>query len=110
MRRQYDRADSVPSDLVAELTETQSDAQQVWEDAKADADFSQFAPVLDDLRELHTERAEHIDADTDPYEVMFEDGEPYLPLERVEEIFDTLREELVPLISDLKDSDTEFTS
>ncbi|WP_336035266.1 carboxypeptidase M32 [Halobacterium yunchengense] len=110
LRRQYERSDSVPSDLVAELTETQSDAQQVWEDAKADADFSQFAPTLEDLRDLHVERAEHIDADADPYRVMFEDGEPYLPLERVEEIFDTLRAELVPLVEDLKASDAEFSS
>ncbi|MFB6068886.1 MAG: carboxypeptidase M32 [Halobacterium sp.] len=110
LRRQYDRSDSVPSDLVAELTETQSDAQQIWEDAKADADFSQFAPILADLRDLHVERAEHIDPDADPYEVMFEDGEPYLSLERVEEVFDTLREKLVPLVEDLKASDAEFSS
>ena len=110
LRRQYDRADRVPADLVGELTETQSDAQQVWENAKADSDFDSFAPVLDDLRELHLERATHIDDTADPYEVMFEDGEPYLPLKRVEEIFDTLREHLVPLIEDLKASDAEFTS
>ncbi|AHG02731.1 carboxypeptidase [Halobacterium sp. DL1] len=110
LRRRYERSDSVTSDLVAELTETQSDAQQVWEDAKAAADFSQFAPTLADLRDLHVERAEQIDPGTDPYEVMFEDGEPYLPLDRVEEIFDTLREELVPLVADIKDSDAEFTS
>lgn len=108
MRRQHDRAVSVPSDLVGELTETQSDAQQLWQDAKADADFSQFAPILEDLRDLHLERTEHIAPEQDPYEVMFEDGEPYLPLERVEEIFDTLREELVPLIADIKASDTAF--
>ncbi|MXR22030.1 carboxypeptidase M32 [Halobacterium bonnevillei] len=110
LRRQYERSDRVPSDLVAELTETQSDAQQIWEDAKADADFSQFAPILEDLRDIQVERAEHIDPDADPYEVMFEDGEPYLPLERVEEIFDTLRAEFVPLIEDLKASDAAFES
>jgi carboxypeptidase Taq len=110
LRRRYERADRVPSDLVSELTETQSDAQQVWEDAKADADFSQFAPTLEDLRDLQVERAEHIDPGKDPYEVMFEDGEPHLPLERVEEIFDTLREELVPLIDEIRASDVEFTS
>ncbi|WP_232687256.1 carboxypeptidase M32 [Halobacterium zhouii] len=109
-RRQFDRATSVPSDLVAELTETQSDAQQVWENAKADANFDAFAPTLDDLRELHVERAAHIDESADPYRVMFEDGEPYLPLERVESIFDTLREELVPLIEEITESDAELAT
>jgi carboxypeptidase Taq len=109
-RRQFDRATSVPSDLVAELTETQSDAQQVWEDAKADADFDAFAPTLEDLRELHVERAGHIDDSAEPYRVMFEDGEPYLPLERVEQIFDTLRSELVSLIEEIQESDTELAT
>ena len=109
-RRSFDRATSVPSGLVAELTETQSDAQQVWENAKADADFSAFAPTLEDLRGLHVERTRHIDESADPYRVMFEDGEPYLPLERVEQIFDTLRAELVPLVDDIRASDTELAT
>jgi carboxypeptidase Taq len=34
---------------------------------------------------------------------MYEDGAPYLPLETVEDVFETLREELVPLIADIRE-------
>jgi carboxypeptidase Taq len=104
IRHSYERAVEVPEDLVTELTETQSNATEVWREAKADDDFEAFAPTLEKLRDLHVERAEHIAPDKDPYVVMHEDSERDIPLETVEEIFDTLREELVPLIEDIREN------
>ncbi|WP_254537054.1 carboxypeptidase M32 [Halomarina litorea] len=103
VRREYDRERDVPGDLVERLSRLQTEAQQTWQEAKANDDFDVFAPTLEDLRDLHRERAEHIDDDVSPYVVMFEDGEPYLPLDTVERVFDTLREELVPLIADIRE-------
>ncbi|EFW92150.1 Carboxypeptidase Taq [Haladaptatus paucihalophilus DX253] len=110
VRRKYDRAVSVPSDLVEKISETTSEAQPAWQRAKAEDEFETFAPYLERLRELHIERAEHIAPDEDPYEVMFEDGEPYLPLERVDEIFDELREGLVPLIEDIEENGADIAA
>ncbi|MFD1511697.1 carboxypeptidase M32 [Halomarina rubra] len=103
LRRSYERAVDVPGHLVEELSETQANAQQTWQGAKADSDFEAFAPTLESLRDLHRDRAEHIDGTQSPYVTMYEDGAPYLPLETVEDIFDTLREELVPLIADIRE-------
>ncbi|GKZ14305.1 carboxypeptidase M32 [Haladaptatus sp. T7] len=110
VRRKYDRAVSVPSDLVEKISETTSEAQPAWQRAKTEDEFETFAPYLERLRELHIERAEHIAPDEDPYEVMFEDGEPYLPLERVDEIFDELREGLVPLIEDIEENGADIAA
>jgi len=104
LRFRYDRAVEVPEDLVQELTETSSEAQQIWQGAKADDEFQQFAPTLETIRDLHVERAEHIDPDKNPYLVMHEGGERDIPIEKVEDIFGTLREELVPLIDDIKEN------
>ncbi|WP_049971721.1 carboxypeptidase M32 [Haladaptatus cibarius] len=108
IRRQYDRAIDVPSDLVTEIAETSSEAQPAWQEAKAEDEFETFEPYLDRLRELQIERAEHIDANKDPYEVMFEDGEPYLQLSTVERIFDELRDGLVPLIEDIQENGADI--
>ncbi|PSQ47068.1 carboxypeptidase [Halobacteriales archaeon SW_6_65_15] len=107
-RRRYEQETRVPGELVEELTRTSSEAQQVWQQAKADDEFDAFAPTLETIRDLHVERAEHIDSDRDPYQVMFEGFDPYLPLDRVEEVFDDLREALVPLIEDLRSADAEL--
>jgi len=104
LRFRYDRAVEVPEDLVEEMTETSSEAQGVWQEAKADDDFESFAPTLEKTRDLHVERANHIDPDENPYVVMHEGGERDIPLEKVEDIFETLREELVPLVQEIKDN------
>ncbi|WP_440010359.1 carboxypeptidase M32 [Halomicrococcus sp. SG-WS-1] len=108
IRRQYEREVEVPGDLVEELSETISEAQQAWREAKEEDEFETFEPYLDRLRELHVERAEYVDAEKDPYEVMFEEGEPYLPLSTVERIFDELREGLVPLIEDVQENGADI--
>ena len=108
IRRQYDRAARVPTELVAEIARTTSEALPVWKEAKAEDDFGTFAPILEDLLDLKREYAAHIDSSRPPYEVLFEDYEPYLGLDTAERILDRLREELVPLIDDVGESDVEL--
>jgi len=105
IRREHERAAAVPQELIEQISATSSEALEVWESAKADADFSQFAPVLDELVELRREYAAHIDPDRDPYAVLFEEYEPYLGLETAETVLERLRDELVPLIEAVGDSD-----
>jgi len=108
IRRSYERQARVPEALVEELTQTGAENQQIWQEAKAEDDFERFAPRLETLRELHRERAEYVDPDADPYEVLYEDGNPYIPIETMEEIFETLRAELPPLVEEIRDSDVEL--
>jgi carboxypeptidase Taq len=110
IRREYERATRVPGDLVEEISETTSNALPTWEQAKGDADFEQFAPTLEEIVQLKRAYAEHIDPDRDPYEVLFEDYEPYLGLDTAERVLERLREHLVPLIDDLKDSDADLAN
>jgi carboxypeptidase Taq len=108
VRRKYKRATKVPTELVEEISRTTSEALPKWEQAKEEDDFSVFAPVLEDLVELKREYAEHIDPDADPYSVLFAEYEPYLDLETAEETLARLREELVPLIDDVRESDADL--
>ncbi|WP_435077101.1 carboxypeptidase M32 [Halococcus sp. AFM35] len=108
IRRQYERATRVPTELVEEISKTTSEALPVWKEAKAEDDFSTFAPVLEDLIDRKREYAEHIDPDRPAYEVLFEDYEPYLGLDTAEQILERLREELVPLIDAVGESDIEL--
>jgi carboxypeptidase Taq len=105
IRHEYERAEKVPEELVEEHARLSTEAQDDWREAKGNDDFSKFAPTLDRLRDLRVERAEHIDPDRDPYEVLFEDGEPYLGLDTVERIFEELKDGLVPLIDDIRASE-----
>jgi carboxypeptidase Taq len=108
IRRQYERDANVPSELVEEITQTSSENQKIWQDAKAENDFDAFAPRLEKVRELGIERAEHVDPEKPPYEVMYEDSFPYLDLEVVEDVFDRLATEVPDLVESIRASDTEL--
>ena len=110
MRREFERADAVPTELVEEISETSTEALGAWERAREADDFEQFAPYLETLVDLKREYAEHIDPDRDAYEVLFEDYEPYLSLERAEAVLETLKETLVPMIDEIRASDADVTT
>ncbi|MDY7081259.1 MAG: carboxypeptidase M32, partial [Halobacteria archaeon] len=110
VRREYERATRVPNELVEEISRTTSEALPEWKEAKANSDFEAFAPRLEKLVELKKEYAEHINPDKPPYEVLFEDFEPYLGIDIAERVLERLRDELVPLIDDVRGSDAEITT
>ncbi len=110
IHREHERAKSVPRELVETLSETSSSAIPVWEQAKAEDDFSQFEGTLTELVELRREYAAEIDPDRDPYAVLLEDYEPYLDIETIERVLAKLRDRLPPLIDEIRDSEVELTS
>jgi carboxypeptidase Taq len=110
VRRKHNRAARVPQDLVEEISEVSSEAMPVWQEAKEEDDFETFAPTLKRLVELKREYAEHIDPDRDPYEVLFEEYEPYLGIDTAEQVLQRLRDELVPLVDAIRESTVEQSS
>ncbi len=98
VRRQYERQVRVPGELVETIKRTTAEAHPVWERARQTDDFDRFAPKLEEIIELKREYAAHIDPDRPPYEVLFEDYEPYLSLDVADSILASLRDGLVPLI------------
>ncbi|MEF8820505.1 MAG: carboxypeptidase M32 [Haloferacaceae archaeon] len=105
--REYDRRADVPTALVERTTARASEAMEAWRAAREADEFEQFAPHLRDLVELKREYAAHVDPDRDPYEVLFEEFEPCLPLERAETILTDVRDAIVPLVDEVRASDVD---
>ncbi len=110
VRREHERAVRVPTDLIEEISATASEALPAWTEAKAEDDFETFAPYLRKHVELKREYADYVDPDRDPYAVLFEEYEPCLPLSRAEEILERVRETLVPMIAEIRESETPVTT
>lgn len=107
IRREHERAVPVPSSLMEEILRLQVEAQRSWHQAKEADDFETFAPVLADIVDSHVERAQHIDPDGDPYDLLLEDRMPYVSRATVEEIFDRLEATLPDLVARLEASGTD---
>ncbi|MFB6142947.1 MAG: carboxypeptidase M32 [Halorientalis sp.] len=108
--REHERATSVPGHLVERISEATSNALPVWEQAREDDDFEAFAPTLEEILTLKREYAEHVDSDRDPYAVLFEEYEPYLGIDTAERVLERLRDELVPLVEAIEESDRDLAA
>lgn len=104
VRRQWDKARRVPTDLAAELTRAASIGQEAWSEARKKSDFATFAPYLAhnfELARRYVECHEGADDFECPYDVVLDDFEPQMKTSAVATLFAELRTELVPVIARL---------
>lgn len=103
MRRDYDRATKLPSDLVAELARTGSQAQEAWKHARKDNDFAAFRPWLEKMMSLTRRKAECYGAPAggELYDALIDEYEAGATARQIESIFNPLRERLSGLVKEL---------
>ncbi len=104
VRRQWDKARRVPTELAAELARAASMGQEAWVPARAASNFSAFAPYLErnvELARRYVECHAGHDGFECAYDVLLDDYEPQMSTHTVARLFGELRSELVPLITRL---------
>jgi carboxypeptidase Taq len=106
-RRDYEKAVRVPTDLRAEMTRAAAQARPVWVKARAESNFQLFLPALERNVELRRSYVACFDDVEEPYDILLDDFEPYTTTAEVQEIFDELKAELVPLIAELRDREVD---
>ena len=103
IRRDYDRARTLPTALVAEISETSSLAMEAWKLARENNAFGDFAPWLEKQLILQRQKAECYGAPAggELYDALVEDYEPGMRSADIEVLFGPLREGLQPLIAEI---------
>src|SRR6186713_658943 len=99
VRRDWEKARRVPSDLRAEMSRAASLAMPVWVQARQESDFSQFLPALRTNMALRRRYVECFDDYDEPYDVLLDDFEPGMKTAEVRAVFDRLKEEQVPFVA-----------
>ena len=97
IRRAYDRAVKVPSDLAKTIARVTSEAQGKWAQARADEDVAAFLPSLAEVVALKREEGAALAAGGDVYNAMLQDYEPGTTDAQIAAIFDAMRPRLVAL-------------
>jgi carboxypeptidase Taq len=110
MEKDHERASSISSELITEISEKESAAVDKWRKAREEEDFEIFRPELEELVELKRKYADQIDPDAEPYKVLYHDFEPYVDLEKMDSILEQLKESLVPLLDEIRDSDADLST
>lgn len=98
-RRDYEKATRVPTELRVEMARTSSLAQHAWVEARRHNDFASFLPWLQKQLDLKLKYVECFDESDTPYDVLLDDYERGMKTSAVKQIFDDLKQELVPLIA-----------
>jgi carboxypeptidase Taq len=96
--REYKKRTRVPIDWIAEFTRATAIGQQVWEEARAENNYTKFQPHLAHIYELRRQYADYFKPYTHIYDPLLDDFEPGLKTAEVQAIFDQIRPQQVDLI------------
>jgi carboxypeptidase Taq len=107
VRRDFEKAVRVPTELRGEMTRAAAQARPIWVKARAASSFEQFLPALERNVELRHEYVACFDGVDEPYDILLDDFEPQTTTAEVRETFDELKPELMSLIAELKDDDVD---
>lgn len=99
--REYEKARKIPDELVAELAQKTSLAQNIWVQARKAKDFSKFQPILEELVTLIRRKAEYLGYTEHIYDPLLDIYEPGMKTTDVAAIFEHVKAELIPLIQEI---------
>ncbi len=105
IRRDYDKAVKLPTDLVVAIAEAVSRGKEAWKTARKTNRFNQFAPHLERLIDLNRTKAEAYGYDDRLYDALLDEYEPGMKTTQVAQTFHDLRRELVPIVEAVADND-----
>lgn len=102
--KNYKKNTALPKALVQRIAQLETDAYSAWVEARQNADFSKFAPFLQQWVDVSLEKAKYIDPNRNAYDVLLDDFEKGMTSARLDEIFAEVRAGLVPLIAQIMSS------
>jgi len=106
IRRGYERASRVPTDLAGQIARVTSEAQGIWADARKANAFADFAPALTEVVNLVRQQAECVKTDGGTlYDALLDDYEMGATEAEIDQIFGRLRAGLTNLRDRIKGSD-----
>jgi carboxypeptidase Taq len=102
-RRDYEKERRVPKQLRADMTRAASVGYVAWLEAREAQDFEILRPHLERRLELTRRYVACFEPYDDPYDVLLDDHEPGMRTSEVAAVFARLKEELVPLVADIRE-------
>lgn len=106
-RKDYDRATRLPPDYVAEKAMLDSHAYHAWVEAREKNDFPTFAPFLKQQVEMAVRGAGLLGRGDNPYDYQIDLFDPGMTAATIEGLFDTLKQDLIPLARSILDSSVQ---
>jgi carboxypeptidase Taq len=98
LKREYDRATKLSSELVQALARAGVEGYSAWSVARPANDFSALQPVLERMVSLKREAAEQLGYSGEPYDALLDQYEPGATVAELEPMLSNLATGLSPLL------------
>ncbi len=99
--RDYNLALALPNQFVQEFSQAATQAEHVWEQARAKDDFSLYAPYLGRMISLCKKKAEYLSLGKTPYDSLLNAYEPHATTDQLNQVFSQLKGETIRLLNHL---------
>lgn len=103
-KKEYDRSKKIPAEKYQAYVVLTSQAESAWEDAKHNSDWASFQPYLEKIVATTQEFIELWGYEGHKYNTLLDMYEPGMTVEKLDEVFGTLREKAVPLLQRIQAS------
>lgn len=103
-QRNYDRETKLPDSFVEEFSRHVQHTEHLWEEAKRKSDFSIIKKDLEKMIELAKKKAEYINPDKKPYDVLLDLYEPQITEAQISTYFSDLKEGVIKVIEKCQNS------
>lgn len=113
-KRVYDSFKKIPVDDIQAYGELTANAQNIWEQAKENSDFSMFATTLNEIIQFNIKFINYRGYEGHPYNTLLDDYEPGMTVDKLDTFFAKMKNTIVPLLRKVTESkkkiDTGFTT
>ena len=92
----------IPKDEYVEYTMLVSKAQNIWAEAREKNDFKLFAPYLEKIITYQKKYINYIGYKNHPYDVLINDYEEGMTVDKLNPFFENLKNKIVPLLEKIK--------
>ena len=106
-RKEFDRSRKIPADMYRDYVILTSEAESVWEEAKNTDNFPLFSPYLEKIVDFNLKFVELWGYEGNKYNTLLDYYEPGMTVEKLDRIFAQLKERIVPLVQQIKDSNRQ---
>ena len=103
--KEVSKARKLSPEFVSEFSKVKSLADDAWQKARKNSDFSIFLPHLEKVLDYVRKYCELIDKNKPSYQVLSDDYEEGLGVEKIRKSFEWLKPELISLLNRIKKSD-----
>jgi len=100
-KKSIDKIVKIPENEYIEFEKLLQLSQSVWEDAKAENNYSMFKENLRQIIEYTRKFVAYYEIDDEPYNILLDDYEEGMTMKEYDQFFDTLKKELVPFVKEV---------